>query len=391
MNLVLPVARAKSDRSQKTTQNFFRSRKSPRASNEGVRIKLPDFPWDALAPYGQRARLHPHGAIDLSQGTPVDPTPEFIQSALRESANSPSYPVTTGAPDLRKAIHEYCLRYLKAEGEFDFLPTIGSKELVAFLPFLLQAKRILIPEIAYPTYRVGGILAGSEVIEVGIDADNWPVDDIDMAWINSPSNPTGRVHSRSELEAVLRWSQKSGAVIASDECYLPFPDQQQGESILSLTQGKNNNVLAVHSLSKRSNMAGYRGAFVAGDPILIARLLEIRKHMGMMVPLPIQKSVAISLGDEGHVLEQAERYRVRRRIMSDALEKQGFQIEHSVAGLYIWCTRGETDWATVEWFADRGILVTPGHFYGDKGANYVRIALTATDQQIADAAQRIGI
>ncbi|MFM8842656.1 MAG: succinyldiaminopimelate transaminase, partial [Actinomycetota bacterium] len=353
-------------------------------------MKLPDFPWDALAPFGQRARLHPHGAIDLSQGTPVDPTPEFIQSALAENSNSPSYPVTTGSPDLRAALKAYCASYLGAEGDFDVLPTIGSKELVAQLPFLLQAKKILIPEIAYPTYRVGGILAGADVAEVGIDATTWSTSGIDMAWVNSPSNPTGRVHSPKELEAVLEWSRISGAVIASDECYLPFPDKEQGISILSLTSGHNTNVLAVHSLSKRSNMAGYRGAFVAGDPILISQLLEIRKHMGMMVPLPIQKAVSIAVTDESHVVEQAERYRARRRILSDVLKKTGFTIEHSDAGLYLWCTRNESDWSTVEWFADRGIIVTPGRFYGEKGNRHVRIALTATDAQISDAAERIG-
>lgn len=236
---------------------------------------------------------------------------------------------------------------------------------------------------------MGGILAGAHVTEVGIDAATWPLSGVDMAWINSPSNPTGRVHSRSELESVLVWSRKSGAIVASDECYLPFPDENQGMSILALTSGNNKGVIAVHSLSKRSNMAGYRGAFVAGDPVLISRLLEIRKHMGMMVPLPIQKAVAVSLTDERHVEEQAERYRARRRVLSRSLVNAGFAIEHSDAGLYIWCTRNEEDWNTVSWFADRGIIVTPGHFYGDKGKRFVRIALTATDAQISEAAQRL--
>ena len=319
----------------------------------------------------------------------MDATPDFIQDALRENSNSPSYPVTTGAPDLRAALKDYCVRYLGAQGDFDVLPTVGSKELVAQLPFLLQAKTILIPEIAYPTYRVGGILAGAEVVEVGIDAQHWPTSGVDMAWINSPSNPTGRVHSQVELDSVLEWSKKSGAIIASDECYLPFPDKNQGLSILASSSGNNANIIAVHSLSKRSNMAGYRGAFVVGDPALISRLLEIRKHMGMMAPLPIQKSVAVALSDERHVEEQAERYRARRRILKQSLEGAGFTIEFSDAGLYLWCTRNEEDWTTVGWFADRGIIVTPGHFYGEKGKKFVRIALTATDAHISEAAQRI--
>ena len=308
---------------------------------------------------------------------------------MTASANSPGYPVTTGSPELREALKQYCQLRLGATGEFDVLPTIGSKELVALLPFLLQSKRILIPDIAYPTYRVGGILADADVIEVGINADDWPVSDIDLAWINSPSNPTGRVHSREELLKVIKWSRKTGTPVASDECYLPFPDQEEGESILSLSGGDNRGLLAVHSLSKRSNMAGYRGAFVAGDPKLISQLLEIRKHMGMMVPQPIQRAMALSLTDEEHVKEQADRYRRRRAVLREALQATGFSIEYSHAGLYLWCTRNEEDWTTVSWFADRGIIVTPGRFYGERGTNHVRIALTATDEQIADAAARI--
>jgi succinyldiaminopimelate transaminase len=319
----------------------------------------------------------------------VDPTPEFIQSALRENANSPSYPVTTGSPDLRAALKRYCVEILGATGDFDVLPTIGSKEIVGLLPFLLGAKKIVIPEIAYPTYKVGGILAGAEVQEVDIDAATWPHEGIDLAWINSPSNPTGRVHSDAELLAAIDWSRKAGAVLASDECYLSFPDSKQGRSVLTLTGGENENILAVHSLSKRSNMAGYRGSFIAGDSSLVAQLLEVRKHMGMMVPLPIQKAVTVALSDESHVREQANRYKNRRKVLIDALQSLGFTIEFSEAGLYIWCTRGEEDWSTVRWFAERGVLVTPGHFYGDKGARHVRIALTATDAKIAEAVSRL--
>lgn len=232
-------------------------------------------------------------------------------------------------------------------------------------------------------------MAGAQVIEVDLAAEQWPESDIDLAWINSPSNPTGRVHSDDEMLAALNWSKRTGAVIASDECYLSFPDSKSGRSILSLTAGDNTGVLAVHSLSKRSNMAGYRGSFLAGDPKLIAALLEIRKHMGMMVPLPVQMASVAALGDEHHVELQSQRYKNRRAVLRAALEKLGFRIEFSEAGLYIWCTRDEEDWQTVSWFADRGVLVTPGRFYGDKGARHVRIALTATDEKIIEAANRL--
>jgi succinyldiaminopimelate transaminase len=297
--------------------------------------------------------------------------------------------VTTGSPDLRAALKKYCVEILGATGDFDVLPTIGSKEIVGLLPFLLAAKKIIIPEIAYPTYKVGGILAGAEVKEVDIDAAAWPRNGIDLAWINSPSNPTGRVHSDAELLAAIEWSREAGAVLASDECYISFPDSKQGRSVLSHAAGNNQNILAVHSLSKRSNMAGYRGSFIAGDSSLVAQLLEVRKHMGMMVPLPIQKAVTVALSDESHVREQANRYKKRRKVLSEALRLLGFTIEFSEAGLYIWCTRGEEDWSTVQWFAEHGVLVTPGRFYGDKGARYVRIALTASDAKIAEAVSRL--
>lgn len=340
-----------------------------------------------MAPYGTRAKGHPRGFIDLSQGTPVDPTPELVQKALQANSNSPGYPVTTGTAELRSALKDYCARVLGVRGEFDVLPTIGSKELVASLPFLLQAKRVLIPEIAYPTYRVGGIIAGSQVVEVGIDPTHWPTSD--LVWVNNPSNPTGRVHSDSELDAVISWSRKNGVIVAADECYFSFPDSDQSKSILQRANGDNSNLLALHSLSKRSNIAGYRGGFVVGDPKLISRLLEIRKHMGMMVPQPIQMSMVAALSDETHVEIQAELYRVRRKKLASALTKNGFVIEHSHAGLYIWCTRNEKDWESVAWFADRGILVTPGNFYGEAGSRHIRIALTATDTQIDEVVARL--
>ena len=352
-------------------------------------MKLPDFPWDALAPYGERARAYSRGAIDLSQGTPVDPTPDFIQDVLKSNSNSPSYPVTAGTKELRDAIERYGREVIGASGEFDVLPTIGSKELVALLPFLLDAKRVLIPRIAYPTYKVGALLNKAEVIEVDIDPSTWPTKDVDLVWRNSPSNPPGRVHSEAEVEAVINWSRTHGVTVASDECYLPFPDSKSGKSLLNLNQGENTGFIALHSLSKRSNLAGDRAAFALGDRAIIKRLLEIRKHVGLMVPLPVQRAMTVALQDEDHVRAQAERYRSRRKVLSQVLIKAGFEIEFSESGLYIWCTRNEQDWDSVAWFADLGIIVTPGHFYGESGANHVRIALTATDENIQEAASRI--
>jgi succinyldiaminopimelate transaminase len=352
-----------------------------------LRGQLPDFPWDALAPYGDTARAHPQGIIDLSQGTPVDPTPEFIQQVFRDASNSPSYPVTAGTPELRSAIKKWAIERVGATGDFDVLPLIGSKEIVAWLPTILESKKVLIPEIAYPTYHVGAVLAGADSVPVDIDAKSWP--SADLAWLNSPSNPTGRVHSEEEIKACIDWSRTNKALLVSDECYLEFEQSSHPVSVLSHTGGDNTNILAIHSLSKRSSMAGYRAAFMIGDSDLIARIREIRKHGGMMVPLPVQKAMTVALSDDKHVAEQRARYNSRKDALRPALEAAGFRIEFSNAGLYLWCTRDEDAWQSVSWLADRGILATPGSFYGDKGARHIRVAMTATDVQIADAVQRL--
>jgi len=352
-----------------------------------LRQKLPDFPWDALAPYGVIARNHPAGAIDLSVGTPVDPTPAFIQNALTRHANSPGYPVTAGTVELRETLEKWARQRLNAQGDIGVLPVIGSKELVAWLPTLLESQHVLFPKIAYPTYLVGALLAKAQPTAVDIDAQTWPA--ADLAWVNSPSNPTGRVHSEAELRATIAWSRKNNSVVVSDECYLEFGDGSAPTSILQYTDGDNRNILAVHSLSKRSSLAGYRAAFVVGDPAIIARMLEVRKHAGMMVPLPVQHAMVAALSDDVHVGEQRSRYNARRAILRPALQSAGFCIEYSDAGLYIWATRHEDCWDSITWLAERGILATPGVFYGDAGARHIRIAMTATDEQIAEAAARI--
>jgi succinyldiaminopimelate transaminase len=352
-----------------------------------MREKLPDFPWDALAPFSKIAQQHPKGAIDLSQGTPVDSTPQLIQSALQESSNSPRYPVTAGTRELQDAIRKWAINHLGASGDFDVLPLIGSKELVAWLPTILQSKKVIYPEVAYPTYLVGALIAQAKPIAVAVDAKSWP--EADFAWVNTPSNPTGRVHSEEELRATVKWARENNSVLVCDECYIDFGDTTTPTSLLKYTDGDNSNILVVHSLSKRSSMAGYRGAFLIGDAKLISQIREIRKHAGMMVPLPIQNAMVAALSDESHVVEQRDRYNARRATLAPALTAAGFKIEESAAGLYIWCTRSEDCWKSVEWLANLGIVATPGSFYGELGSAHIRIAMTATDAQIREAADRI--
>ena len=191
------------------------------------------------------------------------------------------------------------------------------------------------------------------------------------------------------LRKVVAWARERGTIVVNDECYLPLGWEAAPVSVLSVCDGTYAGVLAVHSLSKRSNLAGYRAGFVSGDPALVAELLAVRKHAGMMLPAPVQAAMVAALGDESHVDGQRSRYRARRALLRPALEKAGFTIEHSEAGLYLWATRDEDCWSTVDWFAGLGIVVAPGTFYGPAGARHVRIALTATDERVESAARRL--
>jgi succinyldiaminopimelate transaminase len=325
-------------------------------------------------------------------GTPVDPTPELIQAALRAAANAPGYPTTAGREDVRLACADWLRRALDVDVEqAAILPAIGSKELVAALPRLLNlapGSRVVIPKIAYPTYSVGAILAGCEPIATD---EPETVDDAAMIWLNSPSNPTGSVLTPERMAQIVAWARERGAVVASDECYIELGWDVSPVSILhpSVCGDSHDGVLAVHSLSKRSNLAGYRFGFVTGDSRLVGDFLAVRKHLGMMVPTPVQAAARVAFDDDAHVAEQKGVYRSRRDVLKVALANAGFRIDHSEAGLYLWATKGEPCWETVAWCAERGIVVTPGDFYGNAGAQHVRVALTGTDEQIAAAAARL--
>jgi succinyldiaminopimelate transaminase len=354
---------------------------------------LPEFPWDRLAPYGDTARQHPGGIVDLSIGTPVDSTPAVVQEALREAADAPGYPLTIGTPALRQAIVSWTARRLGATvTEAEVVPSIGSKEMVALLPSLLGVfgTTVAIPALAYPTYDAGARLAGCTPL-VTDDVTALDPAGISMVWINSPGNPSGRLLAADELRAIVAWGRQHGVLIASDECYVELGWEAEPLSVLhpSVSGGSTEGLLALHSLSKRSNLAGYRAGFAVGDPAAVALVVEARKHIGLLAPAPVQAATVAALGDDAHVQEQKQRYRSRRTVLRTAVEGAGFTIEHSEAGLYLWCTRGEDSWETVAWLAARGILAAPGAFYGEAGNRHVRMALTATDERIAAAADRL--
>ncbi|CAA9250320.1 MAG: N-succinyl-L,L-diaminopimelate aminotransferase, type 2 [uncultured Actinomycetospora sp.] len=369
------------------------------AGREATRRALPEFPWDSLAGAAAVARSHHDGVVDLSVGTPVDPVPDAVGEALRAAWDSPGYPQTWGTPALRQAVVDWFARRRGVPGldPQAVLPTVGSKELVAWLPTLLGLGGrdgaddvVAFPHLAYPTYEVGARLAGTRTAPVH---DDEPLPEgTRLVWLNSPSNPTGRVLDAGRLADRLAEARALGAVVASDECYLALP----GPGVVTTSVldpavhgGDVTGLLAVHSLSKTSNLAGYRAGLVLGDPVLVADLLQTRKHAGMIVPRPVQEAMTAALRDDEHVAATRARYDARRAELRPALEAAGLRVEHSEAGLYLWATAGEPCRATVDRLAARGILVAPGEFYGPAGEAHVRVALTASDERIAAAAERL--
>ncbi len=360
-----------------------------------VSSRLPDFPWDRLTAYADKARAHPDGIVDLSIGTPVDSSPEVAQRALAAAADNPGYPTTIGLTDTRQA----CLDWLERRagvsglGLDAVLPVIGSKELIGSLPTQLglgAGDLVVYPMLAYPTYEVGAVLAGCDTMRADSLTAIGPRRPR-LLYVNSPANPTGRVLPVEHLRKMVDWAREGGTILVSDECYLECAWEAEPVSILhpDVCGGSFDGLLSVHSLSKRSNLAGYRCAFVAGDPALVGELLAVRKNLGLQMPGPQQVAMAAALADDEHVAEQHQRYAERRKRLRRALVNAGFTIDHSEASLYLWASRDEECWSTVDWLAARGILVAPGAFYGASGRRHVRVAFTATDERVDAAVERL--
>lgn len=409
--------------------------------------QLPDFPWDSLVPVRERAAAHPDGVVDLTIGTPVDSVPSGARAALDAASDAHGYPLTVGTAELRAAVRGWLERRRGVRAETGVLPTIGSKEMVALLPSLLglgSADAVGFPRASYPTYDVGARLAGAEPVPVDTDADpsTWPA--MSMLWLNSPGNPDGHVLGVERLRGILAWARERGVVVASDECYAELAwDVPEAPSILDerVCDGDVAGLLCLYSLSKQSNMAGYRAAFLAGDPAMIGPIAEIRKHAGFLMPGPVQAAMTWALGDDAHVAEQRAVYARRREKLLAVLDAAGLVNDPlSVAGLYIWAAakrpggaaggsaaggdsvadaggdvdamvgdsgsdvgggvagsnhdggsalEAPTGWDIVRACAELGIVVAPGDFYGEAGRDRVRISLTATDSAIDEAVRRL--
>jgi len=367
----------------------------------------PPYPYDRLAPLLALA-TEAHGqAVDLSIGTPCDPPPETVVRALAGSAAARSYPPSIGTPGLRAAITRWFDRRLGVEVPDDQLGAcVGSKEFVAGLPHWLRLRdpskdTVLYPAVSYPSYEMGALLAGCRALPVPVD-EKWrlDLDAIDPAdaaralclWSNTPANPTGGL---DDLDAVATWGRSHGVPVFSDECYVEFTwdgppsltGQPPGRSILSAgLEG----VVAVHSLSKRSNLAGVRVGFYAGDPELVHYLREVRKHAGLMVPGPAQVAAIAALDDASHVEVQRERYHGRLERVAAVMASLGLDAPLPGGGFYLWVPApGGDAWGLAERLAgDLGVIVSPGEFYGSAAPGYVRVAVVQPDDQIDLIEQR---
>lgn len=364
-----------------------------------ARGELPDYPWDLMAPFRERAAAHPEGVVDLSIGSPVDPTPALVREALANATDAHAYPQTTGTDELRGAIIDWFARRrgVTSLTEANVLPTVGSKELVALLPFLLglgEGDVVVHPRAAYPSYEMGAVLVGATSM-ASDDPAEWPAA-TKLVWLNSPGNPDGRVLTIDELRAARERALELDAIIVGDECYaeLGWEGEWADAPIPSLLDPRvvgdsRRNTLVAYSLSKQSNMAGYRTAFIAGCRTVIGRITTVRKHAGLMLPQPLQAAMIVALRDDVHVAEQKARYRARRERLKPALEAAGFRVDRSEAGLYLWATEGRDAWDSIGRLADLGIVAGPGHFYGMHHPEHVRLSLTATDDRIEAAAERL--
>jgi succinyldiaminopimelate transaminase len=360
--------------------------------------RLPEYPWEQLKPYATKAALHERGAVDLSIGSPVDPTPAIVQEALNASSNAPGYPSTGGSPEFKNAVVDWFARRRGVPGlkPEQVMPTIGSKEIISFLPLLMglgPGDVVVQPKVAYTAYVVGAALCGAEIISED-DPAKWP-SNTKLVWINSPGNPDGRVLDVPELKAAVDRARELGALLASDECYAELGWDEWSEKLIPsaldprVCGDSQSGILVCYSLSKQSNLAGYRAAFAVGEAGLIKGLVNLRMHSGLNTPAPMQRVMAVALGDYEHVAVEKELYRERREILLAAVRGYGFELSDSQAGLYLWATLGEDCWKTVDRMADLGIVVVPGTFYGEQSTEHVRFSLTATDAKIEEAATRL--
>ena len=360
----------------------------------------PPYPYDRLDPLRAVADRLPGGVVDLSVGTPMDPPPVAAVEALAGPDTARPYPVSVGTEAYREAAAGWLQRRFDVRVPLDALAAcVGTKEFVASAPAMLRLRRpdrdtVLYPEVSYPTYAMGATLAGCRAVTVAVDAD-WRIDlgsiaEEDLAravclWVNTPGNPAGAL---DDLAAAAELGRDHDVPVLSDECYAEFTWAGPPRTVLSSGL---DGVLAVHSLSKRSNLAGVRAGFYAGDPALVEYLREVRKHAGLMVPGPVQAAAVVAWTDQEHVQRQRERYERRLHTAIEALQRAGLEARMPEGAFYLWVPAPDGDgWSLAEWLAEEaGALVSPGEFYGPAGAGYVRVAVVQPDERLELVAERL--
>lgn len=361
----------------------------------------PPYPYDRLDRLVPLASAHDGGVVDLSIGTPCDPPPAAVVAALSASNSERGYPPSIGTEPLRRAIHDWMQRRFGLEVPLaQIAACVGTKEFVATTPQYMRLRTpsrdtVLYPAVAYPTYEMGAILGGCRPVAVPARPDGSidlaAIDPADaaralMLWVNSPSNPTG---AASDLQAAAAWGRANGVPVFSDECYVEFTWDGPPRTIL---EAGLEGVVAVHSLSKRSNLAGLRVGFYAGDADIVGYLKEVRKHVGMLVPGPAQAAGAVALADDAHVVEQRDRYRRRLERLAGIIGAwSGIEVPMPAGSFYLWFDAAD-GWEFAERFArEGGALVSPGDFYGAGGAQNVRAAVVQPDDKIEAIARRLGV
>ena len=373
------------------------------AKSEGnTGFSPPPYPYERLAAVRQVASAHEGGEIDCSIGTPCDPPPAMVREALANSNSERGYPTSQGSLDLRSAASRWVKRRFGVDLEpSEVTACVGTKEFVASSAHFLSLRSperdtVLYPEIAYPSYAMGATLAGGRAVGVPALPDGRMdlalIDPSDraralMLWVNSPANPRGAL---DDLEAAASWGRAAGVPVFSDECYCEFTWEGPARSIL---EHGLEGVVAVHSLSKRSNLAGIRLGFFAGDPEITSYLRSVRQHAGLMVPGPVQAAAALAFDDDEHVQTQREIYLRRLKLVAKGLEEGGFAVSLPAGAFYLWIKvpeRLHDGWAMAEELASRcGLVVSPGDLYGKSAAGFVRIAVVQSDDRLALAMERL--
>ena len=342
---------------------------------------------------------------DFGLGDPREPTPEFLRRALREAVPEVSqYPSPAGTPALRQAVAAYLRRRfgVEVDPERQVVPATGAKESIFHLPLAFAGesgrRKVVMPDPGYPTYEVGARFAGLEPVKVPLRAERRfllePGDlpesllrETLLLWISYPHNPTGAVAPRDYLERVGRAAREHGFVVASDECYA---DVYFGAPPLSMLQVQVENVLAIHSCSKRSGMTGYRSGFVAGDPDLVALVRRMRSHPGVASPDFVTAAAVAAWDDDAHAAARREVFRAKRDRLLAFFHEHGLEAQGSEATLYLWLRvpAGRTSASYALRLLEQGIVVSPGTAFGAAGEGYVRVSLVPTLQDVEEAIER---